>query len=73
MPIVATVRMSRGALANRRMMRNSTSAPRTRPSPRQIGNDAYHDQCRKLIRSAHRMPGTAPRPAHAKFTIRLVR
>ena len=73
MPIVATVRIRRGALKNRRTKIISTSAPSTADARSPSGSASQMLHPFDRIRSSASSAGTIPRSACAKLMMRLAR
>ena len=73
MPIVATVRIRRGARAKRRMITNSMNTPRTTPLARPTSIAGRYGQPDSAISSTASDAGSPPRSPCAKLTIRLAR
>ena len=68
--MVATIRMSRGALLNRRMMTSSIKDPRANDEISAMTSAYQNGQCQRLISETIRLAGTAPRSAWAKLITR---
>ena len=67
--MVTTIRISRGALLNLRMITNSMSAPSSTATTRDSGTATQNDQpnAGRVISATARLAGTAPRSACAKL------
>ncbi len=72
-PIVATVRTSRGDRANRRMIANSTNAPRTTDAPRPAARPRRYGSPENTMIPTDNAAGMNPRSAWAKFRTRFAR
>jgi hypothetical protein len=69
-PIVATMRISRGACANRRITTNSTAEPNPIATTSANGTAIQYDQPSSTTSDTHSAAGTAPRSACAKLITR---
>ena len=72
-PMVATVRMSRGALENRRMIAHSMKAEDRVAMTRPKATAAMNGQRKRSTSSAARVAAKAPSSPWAKLMMRLVR
>ena len=76
-PTVTTIRIRRGAFANRRMITRSTTEPSTIDPISTIGSAIQYDHPwpagGAATSATHKLAGTAPRSACAKLMTRLER
>ena len=73
MPMVTTVRISRGAAKNRRMKTNSTSAPSATATSKAIGIATKYGKPGPTMSRTPSAAGAPPRSPVAKLTMRLER
>ncbi len=72
---MTTIRISRGALLNRRMITNSMSEPRSTATTSASGTATQNDHpnAGRVIKATAKLAGTAPRSACAKLITLLER
>ena len=72
-PTVASVRMSRGTVKNRRITSRSTAAPSRAAKARPAPAEAQYDQCRMLASSSVTVAAAEPMATWAKLMTRAAR